>query len=313
MERIRFIDSHTCGEPTRVILDGYPPFSSLDPKVVRDELRTKFADFMRATVTEPRASEIVIGAILLPARSPEFAAGVVYYNNADVLSMCGHGTIGLAETLRYLQRLPEDKFTIETPVGTVEVTVEADGYSFENIPSYRLSKDVPMTVKGKQYVGDIAWGGNWFYLVRREFDELHPSHVKTLHQEAKDIRAELDRHPDLVPPGQVLDHVQFSAHHPSIRNRGRNFILCPGGEYDRSPCGTGTSAKLSCLAADQELAPGEIWTHESITSTHFEASYRKFEDKIIPRIKGTAFVTAEGCLLLDSRDPLRNGVQTNFK
>jgi 4-hydroxyproline epimerase len=312
---INFVDSHTGGEPTRVILSGWPELygSTVAQKAKSFAMHT---DQLRsAMVNEPRGSDILVGALLLPPSKPTAACGVIFFNNVGVLGMCGHGTIGLAVTLQHLGKLTLGVHTIETSVGDVTVELhDAHRVSVTNVPSFRFAKDVSVQVPGLGKVhGDIAWGGNWFFLVNDHGQELSLKNAGTLTQVASDIRKALDaaglKGDPLLNHG-LIDHIELfgPARHPE--NHSCNFVLCPGLAYDRSPCGTGTSAKVACLVADGKLQPGQVWRQESLTGSVFEATYMAEGDRIQPTIAGTAFVTARGELILDPADPLRYGFST---
>lgn len=289
--RIPIIDSHTGGEPTRVVLGGITP----------DNLET----YRRAILCEPRGHDVIVGAILIEEpRDPTCTAGVIFFNNVGLLGMCGHGMIGLITTLRHLGRISSGEHRIETPVGIVTATLHEDGrVSIRNIPSYRKAK----AIHAGGVTGDIVYGGNWFFLVSDHTLALTRENIPQLTHACLAIREAVraSGHPE-------VDHVELFAPPHDPANHSRNFVLCPGGEYDRSPCGTGTSAKLACLAADGKLAPGEIWRQESIIGSVFTASYEKSETEaqtaIIPTITGTAHITAESTLILDPGDPFQFGI-----
>ena len=285
MRRIPIIDSHTGGEPTRV-LGGVTP--------------NELEKFLRAIICEPRGHEVMVGALLKEPKDSSCAAGVIFFNNVGLLGMCGHGMIGLIVTLRYLGRISPGDHRIETPVGIVTATLHDDlRVSIRNVVSYRKAK----AVQAGGFEGDVAYGGNWFFLVAGHGLELTRENIPQLTQASLAMRAAV--HAAGFPE---VDHIElFSAPHDPA-NHSRNFVLCPGGEYDRSPCGTGTSAKLACLAAEAQLAPGAIWRQESIIGSVFEASYTATENGIIPTITGTAFVTAESTLILDPADPFQFGI-----
>lgn len=289
MKRIPIIDSHTGGEPTRVVLSG----------VTASDLET----YRRAIICEPRGHEVIVGALLVEPQDPTCSAGVIFFNNVGLLGMCGHGMIGLIITLKHLGRISAGEHRIETPVGIVTATLHADNrISIRNVLSYRKAKSVQ--VGG--VTGDIAWGGNWFFLVSDHGLDLTLPNIPQLTQASLNIREAVRAagYPE-------VDHIELFAPPHNPTNHSRNFVLCPGGEYDRSPCGTGTSAKLACLAADQKLAPGQPWRQESILSSVFEGTYELTETGIIPTITGQAFITAESTLLLDPSDPFRLGIGTN--
>ena len=289
MKRIPIIDSHTGGEPTRVVLSG----------VTTADLET----YRRAIICEPRGHEVIVGALLVEPQDPTCAAGVLFFNNVGLLGMCGHGMIGLLITLKHLGRISAGEHRIETPVGIVTATLHADDrVSIRNVLSYRKAK----SVLAGGVTGDIAWGGNWFFLVADHGLDLTLQNIPQLTQASLDIREAV--HAAGYPE---VDHIELFAPPHNPNNHSRNFVLCPGGEYDRSPCGTGTSAKLACLAADGKLAPGELWHQESILSSVFEGTYELTENGIIPTITGQAFITAESTLLLDPSDPFHLGIGTN--
>jgi 4-hydroxyproline epimerase len=309
MKRIEVIDSHTGGEPTRVIVAGGPDLGAGPAAQQRERFRTHHDDFRRVVVCEPRGCDVLVGAVLCPSEDPACVAGVIYFNNVGYLGMCGHGTIGVAVTLGYLGRIEAGRYRLETPVG--RIPIEYDGsntVALENVPSYRLAKNVTVNVAGVGNVtGDVAWGGNWFFLVRNHNEPLELSHVDRLTDFTLRIRAALRENNITGAEGAEIDHVELFGPPADERNQSRNFVLCPGGAYDRSPCGTGTSAKIACLAADGLLKPGESWRQESILGSVFTASYRTEGNQTIPKIAGQAFVTAEATLLIDDADPLAWG------
>jgi 4-hydroxyproline epimerase len=304
--KIRVIDSHTGGEPTRIIVDGGPDLGRGPMAERRERFRLEFDRVRSAVVNEPRGSDPVVGALLCDPCDPACAAGVIFFNNVGYLGMCGHGTIGLVATLAYMGRAKPGDHRIETPVGVVTASLHGDGsVSFANVPSYREAKGVTVEVPGVGPVtGDVAWGGNWFFLVENHGARLDKANVELLTGLAQRIRnaINLQGYPE-------VDHVELFGPAESPRANSRNFVLCPGGAYDRSPCGTGTSAKLACLAADGKLAEGEAWVQESIIGSVFTGCYRRNGDEILPVITGTAYVNAEAILLLDENDPFCWGIR----
>ena len=311
IRRVAVIDTHTGGEPTRVVIAGGPELGRGSLAERREIFRTKFDDFRSAVVNEPRGSDVIVGALLVEPVDPASAAGVIFFNNVGYLGMCGHGTIGVAVALGHLGRIKAGKHRLDTPVGTIDLEYDgANGVSFENVPSYRYRAGVGVQVPEMGLViGDIAWGGNWFFLVHESVRDLTLGNVGALADSTTRIRNAIAAGDVTGAHGREIDHVEVYGPPAHARNHSRNFILCPGYAYDRSPCGTGTSAKIACLAADGKLAEGEIWRQESIVGSVFEASYRRDGDKIIPRIKGTAYVTGESTLLLDPRDPFVWGIR----
>ncbi len=309
--RVKVIDSHTGGEPTRVVIGGGPDLGggSMAERLTR--FREEFDSFRSAVVNEPRGNDAVVGALLCEPVDPANAAGVIYFNNVGYLGMCGHGTIGLMATLAWLGRVGPGTHRIETPVGVVEATLEDENVvSVANVPSYRHAAGVAVEVPGHgPVVGDIAWGGNWFFLVHSAGPALEMKNLEALTDFTWRIRQALTAQGITGANGQEIDHVELFA--PSLLDGvdSRNFVLCPGKAYDRSPCGTGTSAKLACLYADGKLREGQIWRQESIVGSVFEGSIRVAGDRIYPTIRGSAFVNAEADLILDPRDPFCYGIR----
>jgi 4-hydroxyproline epimerase len=278
----------------------------------------RFDEFRCAVVNEPRGSDVIVGALLCEPVDPTCAAGVIYFNNAGPLWMCGHGTIGVGVTLGHLGRIQAGTHRLETPVGIV--TIDFDGanrVSLENVPCYRHAKDVAIEVEGLGPVkGDVAWGGNWFFLVDTQKniglesgEPFNVANVERLSDVARRIRRTLQLQGVTGANGGEIDHIELFGPPADANNNSRNFVLCPGAAYDRSPCGTGTSAKVACLYADGKLQPGQVWRQESILGSLFEGSVRLDGDKIIPRITGTAFVNAEATLLLNPADPFQMGIR----
>ncbi len=312
MKKVRIIDSHTGGEPTRVVIEGAPDLGegSLDER--RDVFRRNHNAFRAAVINEPRGNDVLIGALLEKPHSDQCDHGVIFFNNIGPLNMCGHGTIGLLATLRHLGRVEIGSHLIETPVGIVKTTLHNDNeVSVRNVPSYRAKGKVKVKVPDFGTVhGDIAWGGNWFFLVETPDLEFSLKNVDELTAISWRIRRALESNKITSPTGAEIDHIELFGPPAHLDAHSKNFILCPGGAYDRSPCGTGTSAKLACLHADGKLQPGEIWRQESITGSIFEGSVEIEHTQVIPTIKGSAFITGEGTLLLDENDPFCWGIPT---
>jgi len=309
--RIEVIDSHTGGEPTRVVVAGGPDLGggSMAERAVR--FRERFDGFRSATVNEPRGNDAIVGALLCQPSDPTCDAGVIFYNNVGYLGMCGHGTIGLVVTLAHMGRVqPGSTCRLETPVGNVEARLNANGsVTIRNVASYRSAAHVPVEVPGIGTVyGDIAWGGNWFFLSGGHGRELSLGRVDQLTDFAWRIRQGLEAHGITGAEGGLIDHIELFGPPTAPGADSKNFVLCPGKAYDRSPCGTGTSAKLACLYADGKLQPGEIWRQESITGSVFEGAVRLVDGQLYPEITGHAYVNAEASLLLDERDPFCYGI-----
>jgi 4-hydroxyproline epimerase len=313
--RISVIDSHTGGEPTRVVVSGGPDIGSGTMAERLERFRARFDHYRSAVVNEPRGSDVVVGALLCEPAGPTCAAGVIFFNNVGYLGMCGHGTIGVAATLAHMGRIAPGDHRIETPVGVVTARLHEDGsVSVRNVPSYRFEKAVRVTIPKHGVVeGDIAWGGNWFFLVANHDQTLTLANVDSLTDFTWSIREALGREGITGAGGQEIDHVELFAPSPTPGVDSRNFVLCPGKAYDRSPCGTGTSAKLACLYADGKLSPGEVWRQESIIGSVFEGSVELAGEEVIPTIRGTAHVNAESTLLLNHEDPFCWGIRGTFE
>lgn len=307
--RIEVVDSHTGGEPTRVVVAGGPDLGAgpLAERCAR--FRREFDRIRSAVVNEPRGSDVVVGALLVPPQDRACATGVIFFNNVGTIGMCGHGTIGLVATLAHLGRIGAGVHRIETPVGVVTATLHADGtVSVANVASWRERKAVSAEVPGVGAVrGDVAWGGNWFFLVADHGQDLSLANVDRLTDYCWGVRQALNAQgfPD-------VDHIELFGPAVSPAASSRNFVLCPGKAYDRSPCGTGTSAKLACLAADGALSEGAAWVQESIIGSAFTGTFRWIDraaGRIEPVISGQAFVNAEATLLLNDQDPFCCGIR----
>jgi 4-hydroxyproline epimerase len=311
IHRVRVIDSHTGGEPTRLVISGGPDLGSGSLAERLGRFRGHHDNFRSAVVNEPRGSDVMVGALLCEPVDTSCAAGVIFFNNVGYLGMCGHGTIGLVATLSYMKRIQPGEHRIETPVGTVTAVLHSSGeVMVNNVASYRLAANVEVEVPryGKIH-GDVAWGGNWFFLVGDHGLELSLQNIEQLTNFTWAIRQALRSQGITGAVNQEIDHIELfgPSHLPSVDSK--NFVLCPGKAYDRSPCGTGTSAKLSCLYADGRIREGQVWKQESIVGTVFEGSVTEREGKVYPSIKGSAFVNAEAELVLDPQDPFCMGIR----
>ena len=309
MKRIQIIDSHTGGEPTRLVIGGFPDLGT-GAMAERRALLAQQHDAWRATtVLEPRGNDVIVGALLCEPVDKANAAGVVFFNNTGYLGMCGHGTIGLVASLAHMGRIQPGVHGIETPVGTVSTTLHEDGsVSVRNVPAFRLHHGMTVDVPGYGSVtGDVAWGGNWFFLVTEHTQRVTSDNLQALTQFTTAIQQALEAQGIRGSDGGVIDHIEVFADDDHADSR--NFVLCPGGAYDRSPCGTGTSAKLACLAADGKLQPGQVWRQASIIGSVFEASYEREGDKIIPTLRGRAHMSAEATLLIEQDDPFGWGIR----
>lgn len=311
-QKLRVIDSHTGGEPTRVVVDG-PDLGegSLEERKV---LMAAEYDWVRtACVNEPRGHEAMVGAILTPPTAPDCATGVIFFNNVGYLHGCVHGTIGVTVTLAHLGRIWPGIHRIETPVGVVEVELGDHGkVSVRNVPSYRYKAAVAVEVPNWGTVtGDIAWGGNWFFLIKDQGPKVEAGNIEALTDFSCAVRDSLEREGITGAKNGEIDHIEvFGPPGDPEEADSRNFVLCPGKEYDRSPCGTGTSAKLACLHAEGELEPGEVWRQASILDTVFEGAVEPLDGGgVIPQVTGSAWVNGETTMIFDGHDPFRFGIQ----
>ncbi|MGO9239917.1 MAG: proline racemase family protein [Bryobacteraceae bacterium] len=310
MQMVHFIDSHTGGEPTRLVVEGGPDLGAGPLTERLERFRSEHDLFRSAVVNEPRGSDAVVGALLCPPADPDCAAGVIFFNNVGYLGMCGHGTIGLVATLAWMGRISAGIQRIETPVGVVTAELHENGeVTLGNVPAYRLLRNAIVDVPGHGDVhGDVAWGGNWFFLTYDHRYPLDLDHLEELTSYAWAIRQALREQGVQGAGGREIDHVElFSKPTPDAPSR--SFVLCPGKAYDRSPCGTGTSAKMACLWADGLLEPGQPYRQQSIVGSLFEGYVEERDGQLWPFIRGSAFVTAEGRLILDERDPFRWGIR----
>jgi 4-hydroxyproline epimerase len=303
------IDSHTEGEPTRVVVDGWPELAAPTMEGRRTELAERFDALRRATVLEPRAYEAVVGALLTPPVSAEAVCGVVFFNNVGPLWMCGHGLIGVVRTLEHLGHIGPGAVRIDTPAGPVGAELEADGrVTIENVPAFCHRQDVVLAVPGVgEVTGDVAYGGNWFFLAHAAGERLELGSLPRLLAVTEAIKVSLGEAGITGAEGAEVDHVELFGPPGRPDAHSRNFVLCPGGEYDRSPCGTGTSAKMAALHARGQLALGERYRQESITGSLFTGWLTEHAGHLIPHIQGRAFITGRTTLLFDPEDPFRGG------
>ncbi|TWT82131.1 4-hydroxyproline epimerase [Planctomycetes bacterium CA13] len=335
IERISVFDSHTAGEPTRLVVSGGPDLGKGSFVQRSHRFENEFDHYRSAIVNEPRGNDVLTGALLCKPSNPDCCAAVVFFNNVECLGMSGHGVVGVAVTLAHLGRIDPGHHLLETPTGTVRFELDEDLHrvTFENMPSYRYRNGISVDVPGHgTIVGDIAWGGNWFFSARNEPEQIRPQHLEELLSLTRAIRQSLEEQNITGHGGKMIDHVELYCETSPVD--GRNFVLCPGGQWDRSPCGTGTSARVACLAAEGKLEPDQMWRQESIIGTHFEARYRLPKESelkslrsvglhkdeslaanvaasngiIVPSITGTASVTSENQLILDPDDPFCYGI-----
>lgn len=306
----RIIDSHTGGEPTRTVISGGPDLGRGSMAERLQRFRASHDAWRSALVNEPRGSDVVVGALLCEPELPDSAAGVIFFNNVGYLGMCGHGSIGLIATLAYLGRIQAGVHKIETPVGRISAELHPDGrVTIANVPAYRHAKQVPVKLGERVLHGDVAWGGNWFFLCEDHGLPLDLTQAERLTELAWSLRQALQVQGITGAEGAEIDHIELIGPAQDAAHHGRNFVLCPGKAYDRSPCGTGTSAKVACLAADGKLAPGATWLQESVIGSVFEASYQAgVQGQVLPTITGRAFVNLDATLVFQPGDPFAWGI-----
>jgi 4-hydroxyproline epimerase len=309
---LHVIDSHTAGEPTRVVVDGGPDLGNGTLQDRLQLLRTEYDSFRSGVVCEPRGSEVVVGALLLQPVALDASAAVIYFNDVGYLGMCGHGTIGLVTTLAHMGQIGPGQHKIETPVGDVSTYLHDDGsVTVNNVPAYRYRTAVAVDVPSYGlFSGDVAWGGNWFFLIGEHPYDLTLENRNKLVAVTTAIRQALQEQGVAGANGETIDHIELFSPPADHKNSSRNFVLCPGASFDRSPCGTGTSAKMACLHAERKLAAGQRWKQEGILGTVFEGSIEPRPDGTVsPSIRGKAWITGESKLLFTSDDPFRDGIR----
>lgn len=310
-EAIEVVDSHTEGEPTRVVIAGWPELEAPTMEGRREELGRRCGELWRGVVLEPRGHDAIVGALLTPPVSHGAVAGVVFFDNVGPLWMCGHGTIGVVRTLEHLGRIAPGAVRLDTPVGPVGAELSVDGLvTIENVPARCHLRDVAVDAPGLgRVVGDVAYGGNWFFLARLEGERVEAGNRERLRTITLAIQRALAAQGITGEDGEVVDHVILYGPPERPDADSKNYVMCPGGAYDRSPCGTGTSARMAALHARGELAIGSRYRQESITGSLFTGWLEERAGELIPRIQGRAFITGRARLLFDPRDPFRQGLQ----
>lgn len=303
--RVRAIDSHTEGEPTRVVFDGAPRLGEGRPEERLATLVSQHEPWRRAMVAGPRGSQGIVAALLLPPADPAAAAQVLYFNTRGPLPMCVHATIGLVETLRRYGGWDAEPRRLETVAGSITVRALDDGrVEVENVASSRVSAGVVVPTSCGTLVGDVAWGGNWFFVARDPENQVCPEHIERLHRMSTEALAHLGAHGFGEGDPAPVDHIYLTGSPEAADATWRSFVLCPDGNYDRSPCGTGTSAALACRAATGEVRPDTDVIVQSVTGTVFEARATALPDgSVRPTIRGRAHITAETTLVTHGDDP----------
>lgn len=276
----------------------------------RREFLARHHDHLRrSVVTEPRGHDAIVGALLLPPVEPGSHAGVVFFNDVGYLGMCGHGLMGVARTMASMGMGPSDHLTIDTPAGTVHARLLGEAeVEIRNVPPLVHRRDLVIEVPSLgSVVGDVVYGGNWFFLTQIPNEPLVYARRDRLLELALLIRNALAEGGVTGVEGAIIDHVEFSGPPTRPDADSKNFVLCPGRAYDRSPCGTGTSAKLGLLHAKGLLEPGEQYRQESITGSLFSGRLEEEGGLLIPYLRGSAHITAHSNLRFDPSDPYRWG------
>jgi 4-hydroxyproline epimerase len=275
----------------------------------RDALRRDAEHLRRGVVREPHGHDAIVGALLTSPVTPGAEAGVIFFNDVGYLGMCGHGMIGVVRTLSYLGRIGTGCVAIDTPAGLVRATLDEGGaVTIANVPARRTRADISIDVPGVGRVtGDVAYGGNWFFLAELPDVELALARQRELLQLTTAIRDALAREGITGDDGAMIDHIELFGAPTRADADSRNFVLCPGAAYDRSPCGTGTSAKMATLHARGDLAPGERWRQESITGSLFTGWLEEQDGTLVPHIQGRAFITARSTLVFEEGDEFAYG------
>jgi len=311
---LKIIDSHTGGEPTRVIVDGCPDLGNGTLAEKREILKANHDWIRTSALLEPRGFPAMVGAVLTEPHAPDCTAGVIFFNNGGYLGMCIHGTIGLAVTLQHMGTITAGSHRIDTPVGVVTVHLNDYGsVSVDNVPCYRYQKNISLEVPNFGSVtGDIAWGGNWFFLINEQKNAptVAQANISQLTDFTTAVEQALASSGITGEDGMPIDHVEVFGPPADNHSDSRNFVLCSGGEYDRSPCGTGTSAKLACLYADGKFSPGKIWRQAGILNTVFSGTITTSPEShnIIPTMTGSAWINGETTIIINSKDPFSKGI-----
>ena len=312
--QLRVIDSHTIGEPTRVVIDeSFSDGLDLGAGTVRerrDRFRERYDHVRRALVGDPRGAVAMVGVILVPPADPTCRFGAFYVNRVGYLDMCGHATIGLAVTLGSLGRIEPGSFRLKTPAGMVGVTWHGGGEaSFAGVPPRRIHKGLRISCDdGSDGSGDVATSGLWFSICRDHGLPVEPAAIPALTARAWSIRRALEARGITGDGGETIDHVMLLGPPAEAGHDGRAFVLCPDGAFDRSPCGTGTSALVGCLFEDGMLEEGRTWRQESVLGGVYEASVRREGSMLIPTVRGRAWIAAETTLYFAADDPYRTGL-----
>lgn len=322
------VDTHTAGEPTRVLVAGLP-FLRGSMAERRRQLQEEYDSIRTVLMHEPRGHAGMFGAMLMAPANPEADLGVVFMDTGGYLAMCGHGSIGaIAAALAtgaLERREPETIVVLDTPAGLVRARVETEGggvgrIAVENVPAFLWRSDAEITLGSRRLHVDIAFGGNFFALVpaHRLGLTVEPCCLRDLVQQGMEIRAAIEEQLEVVHPLEPdidsVDLVEIYDEEPEEGIDCRNVVVFGDGQVDRSPCGTGTSAKMAALYAAGRLALGEPFVNQSIIGTCFTGRLLREESvggfsAVVPEIAGHAYVTGLQQFVIDPDDPLKAGFQ----
>jgi len=325
---IHAIDSHTMGESTRIIISGMPiiPGKTMAEK---KEYLEKNLDYLRTAVMhEPRGHKDMFGSIITSTTSPEADLGIIFMDGGGYLNMCGHGSIGAAtvavETGMVEVHEPITNIVLEAPAGLVKAQVKvehgkAKEVSVVNVPSFLYKRDLQVEVPDIGKVTfDISFGGSFFALVKdSELKvQIEPKNANIISERAMKLRDIINKEIKVQHPTQphikTVDLVEVYGDPKSQDANYQNVVIFGSGQVDRSPCGTGTCAKMAALYAKGELKINEVFVYESIINTKFKG--RVLEETlvgefkaIIPEITGSAFITGFNHFVIDEDDPVKYG------
>lgn len=322
------IDTHTAGEPTRIITKGVPTISGSTMMEKKEYMEEHLDWLRRAVMLEPRGHDNMFGAILTEPVHPDADLGIIFMDGGGYLNMCGHGTIGTSmaavETGIVPKVEPITKVRLDAPAGLVEASVavvegKVKSVTVTNVPSFLYQQDVKITTPMLGEVTfDIAFGGSFFALIESDYFgyDILPEHSEELMNQALELREIINReikvsHP-LQPHIKTVDLIEIYGPAVSDKADARNVVIFGDRQIDRSPCGTGTSAKMATLCAKGKLAIGEEFVYESITGTMFKGkiiSKTKVGefDAYVPQITGSAWITGFNQFVIDDSDPVKYG------
>jgi len=323
------IDAHTCGNPVRVVAGGGPMLPHA-PMADRRQIFMRDHDWVRrALMFEPRGHDVMSGSILYPPSAPDYDLAVLYIEVSGCLPMCGHGTIGtVTAALEAGLVIPREagRLALETPAGRVDVEYASDGPYVDqvrlfNVPSYQHAAGVRIEVAGLgEIVVDVAYGGNYYAIIEPQanwagLDSMGASDIQRLSPLVRRAAqaAVAPMHPEDARIAGI-SHVMWCDKPRDPRADARNAVFYGEKAIDRSPCGTGSSARMAQLAAQGRLAVGDGFVHESIIGTMFDCRVEAAAmvggmAAIRPSVAGWARVIGHNTIYVDDRDPLAHGFQ----